>query len=331
MSLALDSETQVAVAGRFALYRQMLRIRIIEEWIADHYAEEEMRCPVHLSIGQEAVAVGVCAMLRRADKVVSNHRAHAHYLAKGGDLHAMMAEIYGKAAGTCGGRGGSMHLFDNEAGLLLSLPIVGSSIPIGVGAALAFRQERRDNVAVAFFGDGAIEEGAFHESANFAVLKSLPVLFVCENNLFSVYTRLDERQPRRPITDLAKAHAMPVVHGDGNDAIEVARLTAEAVASARRGQGPTFLLFDTYRWREHCGPDYDDDIGYRTPEEAAEWRELCPVTRLHQELVAGGTLTEEANAALIAEIEAEIAAAIAFAKTAPFPEPTTAMDHVYAG
>lgn len=312
------------------LYRSMLRIRLIEEEIAKRYAEQEMRCPVHLSVGQEAVAVGVCAELRGADRVVSTHRCHAHYLAKGGDLNAMLAEIYGKAAGCCGGRGGSMHLFDDDAGMLLSLPIVASCMPIAVGVGLSFVQEGSDNVAVSFFGDGSIEEGVFHESMNFASVHKLPVLFVLENNLYSCYTGLGERQPDRPLADLAKAHAMPAETAYGNDVHTVRAATARAVARARTGQGPTLLVFDTYRWREHCGPNYDNDIGYRSEAEFASWKERCPVERLRVELAAAGALNPSEEAAMADAIGAEIEAAFAFAKAAPFPAAESVREHVYA-
>ena len=241
----------------------MLRIRLIEEAIADHYGEGEMRCPVHLSIGQEAIAVGACAALQTSDKVYSTHRCHAHYLAKGGDLKRMLAEICGKAAGCIGGRGGSMHLMDIPKGVMASIPIVSSSIPVAVGSALADKRMRNGKVTVAFIGDASVEEGVFHESANFASLHKLPVIFVCENNLYSVYTRIDERQPNRPLTELAKAHGMLALHGDGNDLDECYRLSVQAAGRARNDQGPTFLVLDTYRWREHCGPAFDNHLGYR--------------------------------------------------------------------
>ncbi|GLR80781.1 acetoin dehydrogenase [Azospirillum oryzae] len=307
----------------------MRRIRMIEEAVAVRYAEQEMRCPVHLSIGQEAVAVGVCAGMRPDDQLVSTHRCHAHYLAKNGDLKAMLAEIYGKAAGCCGGRGGSMHLTDSTAGVLLSLPIVASSIPIAVGAALAIRQEGRDAVAATFMGDGSIEEGVFHESMNFAALMRLPVLFILENNLYSCYTGLKDRQPRRPFVDLARGYGMPAEAADGNDVEAVREAARRAIARARAGDGPTLLVFDTYRWREHCGPNYDNDIGYRTEAEFLDWKERCPVEQAHRRLVAAGRHDEAAEAAMTAAIQAEINEAFAFAKTAPFPSPETARSHVY--
>ncbi|HYH22872.1 MAG TPA: thiamine pyrophosphate-dependent dehydrogenase E1 component subunit alpha [Azospirillum sp.] len=318
------------MTGSLDLYRAMLRIRLVEEEIAARYAEQEMRCPVHLSIGQEAVAAGVCAALRRDDQMVSTHRCHAHYLAKGGDLKAMLAEIYGKAAGCCGGRGGSMHLFDHDAGLLLSLPIVASGLPIAAGVALSFAQEGSARVAVGFCGDGSIEEGVFHETLNLAAVHRLPVLFVLENNLYSCYTGLGDRQPARPFTDLARGYAMPVETADGNDVHAVRAATGRAVGRARAGQGPTLLVFDTYRWREHCGPNYDNDAGYRTEAEFLDWKARCPLARLRAELVRDGALDEAAELAMLNAITAEIEEAFAFARAAPFPEADTVAEHVHA-
>jgi len=312
------------------LYRTLYRIRRVEEEIARIYPSDKLKSPVHLSIGQEAIAVGVSAALRPADRIVSTHRCHAHYLAKGGNLFAMLAELMGKAAGCCGGRGGSMHLYDNDAGVMLSLPIVAASIPVGVGAALAFRQERRDNVAVIYLGDASLEEGVFHESANFAALKKLPAIFVCENNLYSVYTHLDDRQPRRPLTELGRAHGMPAIHIDGNDLRAVYSVAVEAAGRARAGDGPSFILADTYRWREHCGPNYDNDLGYRSPVEFQEWRERDPIAALRDVLTRQGLLTRAAEQAMAGEIGNEIAMAFAAALAAPMPQPRTSGIGVYA-
>lgn len=312
-----------------SLYAGMLRVRLVEEAIAARYSEQEMRCPVHLSIGQEAAAVGTCSALKADDVAVSTHRCHAHYLAKGGDLNVMMAEIYGKASGCCGGRGGSMNLFDNAAGFMASIPIVGSSIPLGVGMGLAIQQQGRKAVSVVFLGDAALEEGVFHESANFAMTRKLPVVFVCENNLFSVYTPLDDRQPDRPLSDLAKAHAMPAVQADGNNVETVREMVSEACDTARDGGGPTFLVLDTYRWLEHCGPNYDNDIGYRTEDEFRQWKDLCPVDGYREKLEAGGLWTAGDEETLRAELSSEIEAAFEFAKTSPFPDAKTVSDHVY--
>ncbi|HAT34192.1 MAG TPA: acetoin dehydrogenase [Rhodospirillaceae bacterium] len=313
-----------------SLYEDMLLIRLTEESIAERYADQEMRCPVHLSVGQEGVAVGVCGTLRKSDKVFSTHRCHAHYLAKGGNLDAMLGEIYGKETGCCGGRGGSMHLFDTDAGLELSVPIVGSSIPLSVGAALAFKQNAESSVAVPIIGDAAIEEGVFHESMNFARLYDLPVVFVCENNLFSIYTHLDQRQPVRPIEDLAKAHDVPAVTADGNDVENVLQITSEAVERARDGGGPSFLVFETYRWREHCGPNYDNAIGYRTENEFEEWKRRCPIELARERLLDSGVMDDMANSALIDRLQVQIDASFESAINAPLPVPENAPLYVYA-
>ena len=312
------------------MHRDMLRMRMVDENIEERYAEQEMRCPVHLSIGQEAVAVGACHALRHTDRVFSTHRCHAHYLAMDGDLKAMLAEIYGKAAGCTGGRGGSMHLTDSDKGMIASVPIVASSIPLAVGAALADQIDGKKNVSVAFFGDAAVEEGVFHESANFASLRKLPVLFICENNMYSVYTPLKDRQPPRQITELAHAHGMSFASADGNDVVAVFKATQEAVERARQGGGPTFLLFDTYRLHEHCcGPGFDRQ-GYRSEAEYEAWRSRCPIKLSREKLQSQKLLTPADDEAMVAEFKREIDAAFEFAKAAPFPEPSQAAAHVYA-
>lgn len=328
--LRKDGDVTIANAGVVDLYAQMLRIRLIEDAIAARYAEGQMRCPVHLSIGQEAAAVGVSAALRIEDRCFSTHRCHAHYLAKGGDLDRMLAEIHGKETGCLGGRGGSMHLMDADVGMELSVPIVGSSIPLAVGYALADRMDGKDRVSVAYFGDAAVEEGVFHESANFAALRKLAVLFVCENNLFSVYTHLNERQPDRPLEALAQAHGFPGIRCDGNDVEAVLAAAQSAVARARAGEGPTLLVLDTYRWREHCGPNFDDHLGYREPAEWQAWQGRDPVASAHARLRNAGLLDDAAEAALRARIDEEIRLSFDRALAAPLPDPATAGDFVYA-
>ncbi len=313
------------------LYRELLRIRLVEEAIAAHYPEQEMRCPVHLCTGQEGVAVGVCAALGPGDYVLSGHRSHGHYLAKGGDLKALVAELHGKATGCSGGKGGSMHLVDLRVGFLGAAPIVGSTIPIAVGAALgaALRGERR--VTVVFFGDAAVEEGVFHESLNFAALRGLPVVFVCENNLYSVHSPLAVRQPpTREIYQLAEPHGVESHQGDGNDVLAVYALAERAVAKARGGGGPTLLELKTYRWREHCGPNTDTELGYRSEEELEEWRRRCPLQALAERLLGEGVLSPEEMGALARSIEAEIQEAVAFAKASPEPGPSLLCTDVYA-
>ena len=313
------------------LFFSMLRIRRVEEKIVELYPQQEMRCPVHLSIGQEAVATGVCAALTPTDAVFSNHRSHGHYLAAGGNLKAFLAEMYGKATGCCQGKGGSMHLVDLDAGFMGSAPIVGGTIPVAVGAALGATMQGLNQAVVIFFGEGTTEEGVFHESLNFASLKNLPIIFVCENNLYSVYTPLDERQPAgREVTALAKAHNILSFQGDGNDVGLVYQMTAEAVKRAKNGSGPTFMEFKTYRWREHCGPNYDNDLGYRTEAEFQEWKVKCPIAQTQIKLRSSGILTPTDLEEMEKAIADEIAEAVDFAKTSPFPDPQALFDHIYA-
>lgn len=314
---------------RLSMYRQMLRIRLVEERIGDLYAEQEMRCPTHLCIGQEAPPAGVSAHLRRDDLVFSGHRSHGHYLAKGGDLKGMLAELYGRETGCAAGKGGSQHLIDLDCGFMGSAPILASTISVGVGAAWAARMDGRDQVVVVYFGDGATEEGTFHEALNFAGTFNLAVVFVCENNLYSVHSALDIRQPPRPIHTLAAAHGMVGLHGDGNDADVVWRLGGEAVARARAGEGPSIVEFATYRWREHCGPNGDLELKYRTDAEFAEWQGRDPVRVYRDRLIGEGLLTAAADAAMTAAIEAEMADAVAFAKASPFPKPEALARFVY--
>lgn len=262
----------------------MLRIRLVEESIANKYSEQKMRCPTHLSIGQEAIAVGVCANLTSQDQVLSTHRAHAHYLAKGGCLNSMMAEIYGKASGCSKGMGGSMHLIDTSVGFMGSTAIVGNTIPVAVGLALEKKLTHKKSIACVFFGDGATEEGAFYESINFAIIHSLPILFICENNLYSVYSGLEVRQPvDRKIYKMVRAMGISAQHGNGNDVEEVARKVKQAKTMILKSGGPQFLEFDTYRWREHCGPNFDNNIGYREESEFLKWKKKDPLKNFYSE------------------------------------------------
>lgn len=266
------------------LFESMLRIRLVEESIANKYSEQKMRCPTHLSIGQEAIAVGVCANLTSQDQVLSTHRAHAHYLAKGGCLNSMMAEIYGKASGCSKGMGGSMHLIDTSVGFMGSTAIVGNTIPVAVGLALEKKLTRKKSIACVFFGDGATEEGAFYESVNFAIIHSLPILFICENNLYSVYSGLEVRQPvDRKIHKMVRAMGISAQHGNGNDVEEVARKVKHAKTMILKSGGPQFLEFDTYRWREHCGPNFDNNIGYREESEFLKWKKKDPLKNFYSE------------------------------------------------
>jgi pyruvate dehydrogenase E1 component alpha subunit len=312
------------------LLRAMLRIRRVEEALATRYAEQEMRCPMHLCIGQEAIAVGVCAGLMPRDRVFGNHRAHGHYLAKGGNLGAMVAELYGRSGGCCGGRGGSMHLIDLDVGFMGATPIVGGTVPLAAGSAWAARLRQTDEVTVVFFGDGCFEEGVVHESMNFAALHRLPIVFVCENNGFSVYTHLKERQPERPIYRIAEAHGLCSAAGDGNDVDVVLDLARQAVQAAREGLGPQFLELRTYRWREHCGPDFDDHLGYRSAETIAAGQEDCPIGRYVEKLESRGADVSGIQARIESELAIEIAQAFEFALTSARPTDAEAGEKVYA-
>ena len=243
-------------------YEKMLLIRLVEEQISLKYKNQKMRCPIHLSVGQEAAAVGVCLNLKKKDKIFSTHRCHAHYLAKG-NLQKMISEIHGKPSGCCGGRGGSMHLFDLNAGIMSSVPIVGSSIPLAAGSALNDKIDKAENITSVFFGDAAIEEGVFHETMNFASLYKLPIVFVCENNLYSCYTHLNERQPKRDISKLASAHNtkfFSIKNDKFQDIFNVSKIATEYV---RKFSKPCMIEINTWRFLEHCGPDNDDNLNYR--------------------------------------------------------------------
>ena len=313
-----------------ALFRSMLRIRRIEEALADRYAEQEMRCPMHLCIGQEAIAVGVCAALSSHDVVFGNHRAHGHYLAKGGNLKAMIAELYGRVTGCCGGRGGSMHLIDLGVGFMGATPIVGGTVPLAVGSAWAAALMGEPRVSVVFFGDGCFEEGVVHESLNFAALHKLPVVFVCENNEFSVYTRLTERQPDRPIYRVAEAHGVAAYAGDGNDVEAVLSIAQVAVAKARQGEGPQFIELKTYRWREHCGPSFDDDLNYRSKPEIEDGLKDCPIAKLLTRLKQRNVIASSEVSRFEAEIRQEIQEAFQFALASAKPSSKAAEERLYA-
>lgn len=319
------------MAALLELYQSMLFIRMVEERIADEYESQQMRCPIHLSIGQEAVAVGVCRALAKTDYVLSNHRCHAHYLAKGGDLPRMLAELYGKATGCTSGKGGSMHLVDTECGFMGAAPIVGSTIPVAVGTAFAAKQRNSNRVTAVFFGEGAIETGVFYESLNFAVLHNLPVLFVCENNLYSVYSPLSVRQPDgREIVEVARGIGIESRQLDGNDVEAMYRSAGEAVSKIRAGNGPMFLECATYRWREHCGPNFDNELGYRSTEEFEAWKSTCPLTRALETLEKNHKISEFEIAGLRASMNQQIDDAFEFAFNSPAPEPDDAFAAVYA-
>jgi TPP-dependent pyruvate/acetoin dehydrogenase alpha subunit len=314
-----------------SLFRQMHRIRAIEEAIAHRYPEGKMRCPVHLSIGQEAIPAVFAAAIRKTDFAVSTHRGHAHYLAKGGDLTAMVAEIYGKATGCAKGKGGSMHLIDLAVNFMGTSAIVGNSIPVGVGLALSAQLKKTDQISCIFLGDGAVEEGVFYESVNFAIVRNLPVLFICENNLYSVYSPLAVRQPKgRSIATMVNAMGIKVATGEGSDFESCQQIMHDAVNAVRARQGPFFLEFSTYRWREHCGHSYDNDIGYRTQEEFLDWQSRDPLLRLEKTLNDAEATVQQEVDNIKAAVSSEIEVAFAAAEVAPFPDAREAYQDVYA-
>lgn len=312
------------------LYRKMLLIRLTEERIAASYSEQQMRCPVHLCIGQEAIAAGACAALDPGDVVMSTHRSHGHYLAKGGDLYAMLAEIYGKADGCCLGKGGSMHLIDMRAGFLGAVPIVGSTMPIATGTAFASHLRGEKRVSMVFLGEGSTEEGVFHESVQFAALHKLPIVYVCEDNGFSVNTPLNERRaPGLRLEELARAHTLRADSCDGNDALGVHALCKLAVDRARAGEGPSFLLFRSYRWLEHCGPSDDHHLCCRSAADFEQWKKRCPVEALNAVLLADGVPQGELDE-IRRIIVAETDDALARAKAAAPAAPAVSTMHLYA-
>lgn len=314
-----------------ASYRMMATIRAVEDAIADLVAAREIACPCHLYAGQECVAVAVCAHLRPADHVYSTHRSHGHFLAKGGDLQKLVSEVFCRAEGASHGRGGSMHLCDPSIGFPGSSAIVAGTIPLAVGSALAFSIRGESNVAVAFFGDGATSEGAFYEAVNFAALKKLPVVFVCENNFYSTHMPIAEIQAEPLLHKKGGAFAMPARRVDGYNFGEVHEAAGEAVARARAGEGPTLLECLTYRFRGHVGPNTDVDKGLRDREEYDAWVESCAIGRLREYLLDAGHLDRAGAESIDAEVRAAVAAAVERARRAPSPAPEELTRYIYKG
>ena len=263
----------------------MKRIREVEMRISQEYPKQEIRCPVHLSVGQEAPSAALSLLIKQDDFSVSTHRGHAHYLAKGGCLKSFISEIYGKANGCSSGKGGSMHLIDLNVNFMGTSAIVGNSIPTGTGLALAAKLNKKDQISIIHIGDGAIEEGVFYESLNFSVVRQIPALFFCENNLYSVYSPLGVRQPKdRSLYKLAEAIGSHSIKSDGNCPLKCFRNIEKAINYCRNEKKPVFIEFSTYRWLEHCGPNYDDDLGYRSKEEIDFWKKRDPIGLLEKKL-----------------------------------------------
>lgn len=312
-----------------ALLRQMLQIRRTEEALARAYAGGLFRGACHTYVGEEAIATGVCAHLRQEDTVTSTHRGHGHALAKGVSSREVAAELFGRATGCSEGRGGSMHLFKPEVGLLGTSGIVGPSILLATGGGYSFKLLKRDNVSVAFFGDGASNNGAFHEGLGMAAIWRLPVLYICENNQYATEVAFANVAARTDIAARGQALGVPSFELDGNDVIGIYEAAGEAIRRARAGEGPTLLVCLTYRTRPHS--EGMRDTGYRTQEEIDAWKARDPIILLRERLISAGLATQEECDRLDQAAQAEGADAIEFAKNSPWPEPATAQAHVFSG
>ena len=311
------------------LYKKMIEIRLFEEKIQDLYARGLVPGSVHLYIGQEAIAAGVCAHLRKEDYITSTHRGHGHLIAKGADLKFMMAELFGRKTGYCKGKGGSMHIADFDLGILGSNGIAGGGIPIAVGAGLSSKMKGTDQVAVSFFGDGASNNGTFHEGLNFASVHRLPVVFVCENNLYGISVSQKQHQAIKDISIRSVAYNMPGITIDGNDVLAVYQTSGEAIQRARAGEGPTLVECKTYRWRGHYEGDPNQGRRYRTLEEIQAWIKKCPIKRFEEKLVKEKVLNKNKMMHIRNEVEGRIEEAVTFANQSPFPDPQEVFEDVY--
>jgi len=307
------------------LYRKLYLTRRFEEVVAEIYPTDKIKSPVHLSIGQEPIAVGVCDALRADDVVSATYRGHAAYLAKGGDAQAMMAELFGKDGGCARGKGGSMHLVDIAHGVLGSSAVVGSTVPIAVGYAFALKREGRGRVVAAFFGDGATEEGVLWESLNFAALHKLPILFVCENNGYAIHEPIEKRWAVRNLVAKVQAFGVPASRINDGDVVAIRAATLTAVAPMRTGaRGPSFIECMTYRWREHVGPNADFDAGYRSRVELEPWQTGDELVRV------GGTIDPSARHRIESEVERQVRDAVIFAEQSSVPAASELKTHVFA-
>ncbi|MFC1942402.1 thiamine pyrophosphate-dependent dehydrogenase E1 component subunit alpha [Chloroflexota bacterium] len=313
-----------------SVYTMMLRMRRFEERVAGLITEpSEINCPVHLYTGEEAIAAGVCANLRKDDYVFSTHRSHGHYIAKGGDIKTLMAELFCRTTGCSRGRGGSMHLVSPEMGLPGSTAIVAGSVPLAVGTALASYLQDKDTISAVFFGDGATNEGVWYESLNFSSLKKLPVIFICENNLYSTHMPISACLADTAIYKKADAFGIPGVRIDGNNVFEVYETAKKAIEGARRGEGPTLIECMTYRWRGHVGPNYDLEKGLRSKKDLDYWMNKCPLIALESVLIEQNIMSETEITRIGQEIDKEIEEAITFAGESPYPDPNELLNNVY--
>jgi pyruvate dehydrogenase E1 component alpha subunit len=309
------------------MYQRMLEIRLFEEKVFELYGQNLVPGTIHLYAGEEAVAVGVCANLRKDDYITSTHRGHGHCIAKGADLGKSLAEILGRKTGYCKGKGGSMHIADFSIGMLGASAVVGAGIPIATGAGLSIKLRGTDQVVACFFGEGASNQGTFHEGINMASIWRLPVVFVCENNLYAMGTRQSLVMAIENISDRAVAYDIPGASVDGNDVLAVYQAAGEAVKRARRGEGPTLIECKTYRRKGHSRYD---PAAYRPKAEVEEWLKKDPILRFKTKLIEMGVLTEEEDKKLNHEAIEAVEKAVKFALDSPFPEPAEALEDVYA-
>lgn len=306
------------------LYRNITLIRRTEEEIARIYPSDKIKSPVHLSIGQEAVAVGVCDVLTCEDMVSGTYRGHASYIAKGGNLERFFAELFGKATGITGGIGGSMHLIDMEHGVLGTSAVVGTTIPLAAGFALSCQREGKGRIVAAFFGDGATEEGVFSETLNFAALHKLPILFVCENNGYAIHTPISKRWATDRLCERVATYGIPTARIEDQNIFDIRGTAMDFVKDMRSGAGPAFIEAKVYRWREHVGPGSDFDQGYRSEDELEPWQQTDSVEAV------GSLLSHDMRRSIDNEIETLVSKAITFAEQSPFPDASRLHDHVFA-
>lgn len=297
-----------------SIYRSLYRIRRVEEKIIEVYSSDAIKSPVHLSIGQESVAVGVCSVLKPGDIAFGTYRGHALYLAKGGDLKRMIAELYGKRDGSAGGKAGSMHLIDIGVGMMGTSAIVATTVPQAVGYAFALKSRKSKSIVVSFFGEGAMDEGVSYESLNFAALRKLPILFICENNHYAIYSHVRDRMPEPNPCERASVFKIPAQKIEHGDTFKIRAASEKAADEIRAGGGPRFIECMTYRWRDHVGPDEDRRWKYRSDAELDHWIKRDEIARI------GGMLDGDARRAIERAVDSEIVEAFAFAEKSSFPD-----------
>jgi TPP-dependent pyruvate/acetoin dehydrogenase alpha subunit len=316
--------------NRLAIFESLLQIRITEEMIAENYKDQQMRTAVHLGTGQEAVAVGVCANLKPGDAVFSHHRSHNHFLASGGTVYDLVAELYGHEDGCSRGRGGSVHLNHRNEVFFVSTAILGQSVSLAVGSALSFAMDGSQQIAIAFFGDAVWEEGVIYESLNFAAIHSIPVLFICENNSYSTESLLSSRMAEgSEFTQRARSFGIESIKGDGNSLPEVFSIVSDIVSKMRSNPKPYLIEFETYRWREHVGPNFDHEVGrtFRSKSELIEWQKKDPVLLMKEFLRINNSVTEDELNALERRVFGTTSQDFDRAKNSPAPQVRTIFEN----